>query len=80
MSYVALATDRFDEVVRFYSVDLGFPVIDQWDRPIEAHCQFHRLHEALDVFNLTITSLTFKQLARRDNELDRTAMNHNHDQ
>ncbi len=33
MSYVALATDRFDEVVRFYGADLGFPVVEQWDRP-----------------------------------------------
>ena len=33
MSYIALATDRFDEVVRFYGADLGFPVVEQWDRP-----------------------------------------------
>ncbi len=33
MSYIALATDRFEEVVRFYGEVLGFPVIDQWDRP-----------------------------------------------
>jgi catechol 2,3-dioxygenase-like lactoylglutathione lyase family enzyme len=33
MSYVALATDRFDEVVRFYGTDLGFPVVEQWERP-----------------------------------------------
>ncbi len=33
MSYVALATDRFDAVVRFYGDDLGFSVVDQWDRP-----------------------------------------------
>lgn len=33
MSYVALATDRYDEVVNFYGRDLGFPVIEQWDRP-----------------------------------------------
>lgn len=32
MSYVALATDRFDEVVRFYGEDLGFPVVAEWDR------------------------------------------------
>jgi catechol 2,3-dioxygenase-like lactoylglutathione lyase family enzyme len=32
MSYVALVTDRFDEVVRFYGEELGFPVINQWDR------------------------------------------------
>jgi catechol 2,3-dioxygenase-like lactoylglutathione lyase family enzyme len=33
MSYVALVTNRFDEVSRFYGELLGFPVVDQWDRP-----------------------------------------------
>jgi catechol 2,3-dioxygenase-like lactoylglutathione lyase family enzyme len=33
VSYVTLATDRFDEVVHFYGAELAFPVIDQWDRP-----------------------------------------------
>ncbi len=33
MSYVALITDKFDEVVKFYGTDLGFPIVDQWDRP-----------------------------------------------
>lgn len=32
MSYVALVTDQFDAVARFYGELLGFPVIDQWDR------------------------------------------------
>ncbi len=32
MSYVALATDRFELVVRFYGEDLGFPVVAEWDR------------------------------------------------
>ena len=32
MSYVALVTNRFDEVTRFYGELLGFPVLDQWDR------------------------------------------------
>ena len=32
MSYVALVTDRFDEVVQFYGEDLGLPVVKQWDR------------------------------------------------
>jgi catechol 2,3-dioxygenase-like lactoylglutathione lyase family enzyme len=32
MSYVALATDRYDEVVAFYGEQLGFPVIESWDR------------------------------------------------
>jgi catechol 2,3-dioxygenase-like lactoylglutathione lyase family enzyme len=33
MSYPALATDRFDEVARFYGETLGFPVVATWDRP-----------------------------------------------
>ena len=33
MSYVALATQRYDEVVEFYGGLLGFPVVDEWDRP-----------------------------------------------
>ena len=32
MSYVALATDRFDEVVHFYRELLQLPVADAWDR------------------------------------------------
>jgi len=33
VSYVALATDRFDAVVEFYGMQLGFPVVEEWDRP-----------------------------------------------
>ena len=33
MSYVALATDRFEEVVHFYGTSLGLSVVDRWDRP-----------------------------------------------
>jgi catechol 2,3-dioxygenase-like lactoylglutathione lyase family enzyme len=32
MSYVAMVTDRYDEMVRFYGEDLGFEVVRQWDR------------------------------------------------
>ncbi len=32
MSYVALATDAYDEVVHFYGDLLGFPIVTQWDR------------------------------------------------
>ncbi len=32
MSYFALVTDRYDEMVRFYGEDLGFEVVTQWDR------------------------------------------------
>src|SRR5262249_27000701 len=33
MSFVALATARFDEVVRFYGEGLGLPSTEGWDRP-----------------------------------------------
>jgi predicted enzyme related to lactoylglutathione lyase len=32
MSYMALVTDRFDEVALFYGNLLGFPVVEYWDR------------------------------------------------
>ncbi len=32
MSYVALVTNRFNEVTRFYDELLGFPIVEQWDR------------------------------------------------
>ena len=32
MSYVALVTNRFDEVIRFYGELLCFPIVKQWDR------------------------------------------------
>jgi len=33
MSYVAIATEQFDAVITFYGKQLGFPVMEQWDRP-----------------------------------------------
>jgi catechol 2,3-dioxygenase-like lactoylglutathione lyase family enzyme len=32
MSYVALVTNRFDEVSRFYGELLGFAIVKEWDR------------------------------------------------
>ena len=32
MSFLALVTNRFDDVVRFYGDTLGLPVLDAWDR------------------------------------------------
>ena len=32
MSYVALATERFDDMALFYGGALGFPVLAAWDR------------------------------------------------
>jgi len=40
MSYVALVTNRFDEVTHFYAELLGFPVLDQWDRSNARGCRF----------------------------------------
>ena len=33
VSYVALATDNFDQMTWFYGQALGFPVLEEWDRP-----------------------------------------------
>jgi catechol 2,3-dioxygenase-like lactoylglutathione lyase family enzyme len=33
MSYVALATERFEEVARFWGETLALPVVEAWDRP-----------------------------------------------
>lgn len=32
MSFLALVTNRFDDVVSFYGDTLGLPVLDAWDR------------------------------------------------
>jgi len=51
MSYVALATTRFDDMTRFYGQDLGFTTVRAWDRPDARGCVFdlHGLH--LEVFD-----------------------------
>ena len=33
MSYIALMTNRFDEVTHFYGDLLGFSIVGEWDRP-----------------------------------------------
>ena len=40
MSYVALATNKFDEVVLFYGTLLGFKVVNEWDRKNGRGCRF----------------------------------------
>lgn len=40
MSYIALATARFDHVVQFYGLTLGFPTVRSWDRPRGRGCVF----------------------------------------
>ena len=32
MSYIALLTNRFDQVSLFYGDLLGFPIVEEWDR------------------------------------------------
>lgn len=32
MSYMALVTERFDEMAQFYGELLGFPAVDEWER------------------------------------------------
>ena len=32
MSYMALVTEKFDEVTLFYGNILGFPIVEYWDR------------------------------------------------
>ncbi len=56
MSYVALATSRYDEVVHFYGVTLGFPTVRSWDRPRGRGCVFD-----LDGLRLEILDATREQ-------------------
>ena len=51
MSYVALATDAFDAVTKFYGQDLGFPVVDQWDRPTGRGRRFDLLGLRLEILD-----------------------------
>ncbi|MFO0957115.1 MAG: VOC family protein [Isosphaeraceae bacterium] len=53
MSYVALATDRFDEVVRFYGETLGFPAIRGWDRPNGRGQVFHLNGLRIEILDAT---------------------------
>ncbi len=32
MSYIAFATDAFEQVAAFYGETLGFPIVAEWDR------------------------------------------------
>ena len=51
MSYVALATDAFDAVTKFYGRDLGFPVVEQWDRPTGRGRRFDLLGLRLEILD-----------------------------
>lgn len=51
MSYVALATDHYDQVVAFYGKQLGFPVVDDWDRPNARGVRFDLGGMRLEIFD-----------------------------
>ena len=51
MSYVALATNAFDAVTRFYGHDLGFPVVEGWDRPTGRGRRFDLLGLRLEILD-----------------------------
>ena len=51
MSYVALATDAFDAVTKFYGQDLGFPVVEEWDRPTGRGRRFDLLGLRLEILD-----------------------------
>ena len=40
MSYVALATNQYEQMTKFYGQDLGFRTIGAWDRPSARGCTF----------------------------------------
>ena len=51
MSFVALVTDDFETVVRFYGGDLGFPVLREWDRPDGRGCVFDARGMGLEILD-----------------------------
>ena len=51
MSYVALATDAFDAVTKVYGQDLGFPVVEEWDRPTGRGRRFDLLGLRLEILD-----------------------------
>ena len=51
MSYVALATNAFDAVTKFYGHDLGFPVVEEWDRPTGRGRRFDLLGLRLEILD-----------------------------
>ena len=51
MSYVALATNAFDAVTTFYGHDLGFPVVEEWDRRTGRGRRFDLLGLRLEILD-----------------------------
>jgi catechol 2,3-dioxygenase-like lactoylglutathione lyase family enzyme len=51
MSYLALATNAFDAVTEFYGQDLGFPVVEEWDRPTGRGRRFDLLGLRLEILD-----------------------------
>jgi catechol 2,3-dioxygenase-like lactoylglutathione lyase family enzyme len=62
LSYVALATENFDDVAFFYGKTLGFALLEQWDRPRGRGSRFdlggglkppgERLHLVIEVLDI----------------------------
>jgi catechol 2,3-dioxygenase-like lactoylglutathione lyase family enzyme len=53
VSWVALATARYDEVCAFYGETLGCPVVDGWDRPAGRATVFDLNGMKLEVLDAT---------------------------
>lgn len=51
MSYIAIATEQFNAVVAFYGDQLGFPVVEQWDRPNARGKRFDLGGMRLEIFD-----------------------------
>ena len=51
MSYIAIATEQFNAVAAFYGDQLGFPVVEQWDRPNARGIRFDLGGMRLEIFD-----------------------------
>jgi len=51
MSFMALVTDQYDAVVRFYGRELGFPVLRSWDRQNGRGCVFDARGLGLEILD-----------------------------
>jgi catechol 2,3-dioxygenase-like lactoylglutathione lyase family enzyme len=51
MSYVAFATNHYNDAVEFYGELLGFPVVDRWDRPNARGMRFDLGSMRVEIFD-----------------------------
>ena len=68
MSYVALATNAFDAVTKFYGHDLGFPVVEEWDRPTGRGRRFDLLGLRLEKTKAPMEQIFVEHLERSPTE------------